>query len=79
MNFRVRIPDGVIKAWQKASPASSFPDLVRDAITMFNWAVEERAQGRIILSAADESCEAARRLSMQSLEKITKTRKEKVA
>jgi hypothetical protein len=44
-------------------------DVVREALTLFNWASEERAHGRLILSTDREGKDVAR-LAMPSLAKI---------
>jgi len=42
-------------------------DMAKDAMTMFNWAVGERAQGRVILSSSAEG-DKMKQLAMASLD-----------
>lgn len=44
-------------------------DVMREALTMFNWGVEERKKGRVILSADGNGHNVAR-LAMPSLERV---------
>lgn len=69
VELRVQIPDEVIQKLQdKLGPNFKATDIARDAITLFNWAVDERAKGRLVLSS-DEEGEKMTRLAMPSLEK----------
>jgi len=67
---RLQIPDDLVKKFQdKIDPNLKATDVARDAITLFNWAVDERAKGRLVLSS-DEAGEKMTRLAMPSLERI---------
>lgn len=68
--LRVQIPDELVKQLQeKLGSGAKVTDIARDAITMFNWAVGERAKGRLVLSS-DEDGEKMARLVMPSLENV---------
>lgn len=68
MEIRMQIPDNVIAGLQdKIGPDFKATDIARDAMTLFKWAVEERAKGRLILSGT-EDLEKMARLAMPSLE-----------
>jgi len=69
--LRLQIPDDLVKSLQdKLGTNVKVTDIARDALTMFNWAVGERAKGRLVLSSDEEGQKMAR-LAMPSLEKIT--------
>lgn len=75
--FRLQIPDDLVKKLQdKMGSNVKITDIARDAITLFNWAVDERAKGRLILSS-DEEGEKMTRLAMPSLERVVKEEKPK--
>jgi len=68
MEIRLQIPDKVIAGLQeKIGSEYKATDIARDAITLFKWAVEERAKGRLILSSTDE-WEKMSRLVMASID-----------
>lgn len=70
MELRLQIPDNLISKLQDRLGSNvKATDIARDAITLFNWAVGERAKGRVILSA-DENGEKLARLAMPSLERV---------
>ncbi len=66
----VSIPNKVLQTLQqKMQPAPTAAHLLEEAMTMFAWAVQERAQGREILSCRRDGQEV-KRLSMTSLDGI---------
>ena len=68
--FRLQIPDELVKKLQdKLGGGVKVTDIARDALTLFNWAVDERAKGRLVLSS-DEDGEKIARLAMASLEGV---------
>lgn len=68
--FRLQIPDELVARLQeKLGPNVKVTDIARDSLTLFNWAVNERAKGRLVLSS-DENGEKMTRLAMPSLEKV---------
>jgi hypothetical protein len=68
MEIRLQIPDNVIASLQgKIGTDIKATDIAKDAITLFKWAVEERAKGRLILSGT-EDLEKMSRLAMPSLD-----------
>jgi hypothetical protein len=70
---RVQIPDAVIQKLQdRLGNNAKVTDIARDALTLFNWAVEERAKGRVVLSST-EAGDKLSRLAMPSLENVAKT------
>jgi hypothetical protein len=70
MELRLQIPDDVVRRFQDRLGADAkVTDIARDALTLYNWAIEERAKGRLVLSA-DEDGEKMTRLAMASLEKV---------
>ena len=69
---RLQIPDEIVKTLQqKIGGDVKATEIARDAITLFNWAVEERAKGRLVLSADDKG-ENMTRIAMPSLESAAK-------
>ncbi len=68
--LRLQIPDELVKKLQQRLGSEiRITDIARDALTLFNWAVEERAHGRQILSS-DPEFEKMTRLAMASLENV---------
>ncbi len=66
---RLQIPDEVISALQeKLGINMKVTDIAKDAVTLFNWAVGERAKGNLILSS-DEDGNKMTRLAMPSIER----------
>lgn len=75
MELRLQIPDDVVKKLQdKIGSSTKVTDIARDALTLFNWAVDERAKGRLVLSS-DEDGEKMTRLAMPSLESVAPSTK----
>jgi hypothetical protein len=73
MEIRLQIPDKVIEGLQdKIGTDIKATDIAKDAITLFKWAVEERARGRLILSGT-EDLEKVARLSMPSIDSVEKS------
>ena len=67
---RVQLPDDVVEKLQKQLGGNvKLTDIARDAFSMFNWAVEERAKGRVVLSS-DAQGEKPARLAMPRLDKV---------
>jgi hypothetical protein len=49
---RITIPDNVVADLQsKFGTNVKLTDIAKDAISLFNWAVGERADGRVVLSS----------------------------
>jgi hypothetical protein len=72
--LRLQIPDEVVKDLQDSLGSNvRATDIARDAITLFTWAVGERAKGRLLLSS-DEAGQTMVRLAMPSLEKVRPTK-----
>jgi len=70
--LRLQIPDDLVKDIQeKVGEDVKATDIARDAITLYNWAVQERAKGRIVLSTNSDG-EDKHRLMMTSLERAAK-------
>jgi hypothetical protein len=68
--FRLQIPDDLVaKLQEKLGPNVKITDIARDSLTLFNWAVNESAKGRLVLSS-DEDGEKLTRLAMPSLENV---------
>jgi hypothetical protein len=70
---RIQIPDEVVKQIQDKLGDVKVTDIAKDAVTMFNWAVDERSKGRVVLSS-DEEGEKMTRLAMASLDRAAKTK-----
>jgi hypothetical protein len=69
VEVRLQIPDDVVKNLQdRLGSSMKITDMARDAVTLFNWAVDERAKGRLVLSS-EEDGEKMARLAMPTLEK----------
>ena len=68
IEVRPDLDDAFIK---KVGSSMKATDITRDARAMFNWAVEEIAAGRVILSAKEDGGEL-HRLVTPTLSKISK-------
>lgn len=71
-DVRLQIPDDVVASIQEKTKSNiKATDIAKDAITLYNWAVEERAKGRFVLSSNADG-EEMTRLAMPSIEKAAK-------
>lgn len=68
MELRLQVNDDYINRLQSVLGLKG-SEVAREALTILNWAVQERLKGRVILSADSEGRNVAR-LAMPSLEKI---------
>ncbi|MGA3024055.1 MAG: hypothetical protein ABSF98_04730 [Bryobacteraceae bacterium] len=68
-DVRLQIPDEVVKSIQEKTKSNiKATDIAIDAVTLYNWAVGERAKGRVILSSNTDG-EQQIRLAMPSIER----------
>jgi hypothetical protein len=56
-DIRVQIPDELADRLRRSLDLESNQDIVQEALTLLNWAAEERARGRVILSATTKGTE----------------------
>lgn len=68
--LRLQIPDDLVKKLQDQLGNVKATDIARDALTLYNWAVQERAKGRLVLSS-DVNGDKMTRLAMPSLENVS--------
>jgi hypothetical protein len=68
MELRMRLDEEFARSLQKKLHLRA-TDIVREALTLLNWAVQERERGRVILSADPDGHQVAR-LAMPALEHI---------
>lgn len=74
MEIRLNIDDAFLKNMQeKIGGGMKATDITRDALTIFNWAVEEAAKGRAVLSVDQATGENVHRLVMPTLSQIKKS------
>jgi hypothetical protein len=72
MEIRLSVDDGFVKGIQdKMTVQTKATDITRDALTFYNWAIEEAAAGRVVLSAS-ASGEDIHRLVMPGLSQVKK-------
>jgi hypothetical protein len=68
--LRMNVPEELVRKLQaKLGHEVKVTDIAREALTLFNWAVQEKAKGRQILSSNEEG-EDVKVLAMASLENI---------
>jgi hypothetical protein len=68
--IRLQIPDEVITSFQEKLTERTKPtDIARDAMTLYNWAVNEAAKGRVLLTS-DPDGKDFTKLAMPSLQSI---------
>ncbi len=70
-DIRVQIPDDIVKDLQDKLPSGSnrATDMVRDALTLYNWAVQERTKGRQVFTTDAKGSDPVR-LAMPSLDRV---------
>jgi hypothetical protein len=70
MRIQIVVDDtykGMLDELKQVTGLNQWQDLFSDAITMYNWGVQQRLQGRIVASM-DEKDENYRELQMPALE-----------
>ena len=71
MELRVRIDDAFVEKLQKdLGQDLKLTDIVREALTTYNWAVQQRRQGRSILAGSADGVEVDYQLSQMSLDNV---------
>lgn len=76
MEVRFNLDDAFFKTLQeKVGSSTKATDLTREALTMFNWAIQEAAAGRVILSTSATG-EDVHRLVMPTLTQVESTARE---
>jgi hypothetical protein len=74
-DVRLQIPDDLVNSIQEKTGSNiKATDIAKDAITLYNWAVEERAKGRLILSTNADGDDMVR-LAMPSIESANPLKK----
>jgi hypothetical protein len=71
MRIQIVVDDaykGMLEDLKRVTGLQQWQDLFSDAITMYNWAVKQRMEGRIITSMNEQE-ENYRELQMPSLER----------
>ncbi len=68
---RFQIDDGWIDGLRRKIGVGSNTEVAREALTLLNWAADERRHGRVILSADPEMKNQLVRLAMPVLDRIT--------
>jgi hypothetical protein len=67
--FRLQVPDEFMQQLQEKLGGSRVTDIARDALTLFNWAVDEKARGRLVLSSLPDG-DKVKQLAMPSLDQV---------
>ena len=68
MEVRLTLDDDLMKNMMEKAGATKATDLTKEAMTLLNWAINEAASGRVILSS-DSTGGEIQRLAMPSLSK----------
>ena len=68
MEVRLTLDDDLIKEMMAKTGVSKATDLTKEAMTMLHWAIDEAANGRLVLST-DAKGTDVKRLAMSSLSK----------
>ena len=68
---RFTIDEEYIKNLQKKLKGAKPTDIAREALTILNWAVDEAAKGRVILSTSRDGGDI-HRLAMPALSRVAK-------
>lgn len=70
--LRLQVPDEVVDEFQQLlGPNATVTGITRDALTLFQWALRERARGRVVLSS-DAQGNDKERITIDSLERVHK-------
>jgi hypothetical protein len=69
MELRMQVDDAFIGSLQRKLDLRAATEIVRAALTILNWAVDERERGRVIVSA-DPSGQSVVRLAIPVLDRI---------
>jgi hypothetical protein len=69
---RITIPDNVVADLQSNFGKNvKLTDIAKDAISLFNWAVSQRAEGRVVLSS-DLELTTPRQITTPTLDSVLK-------
>ena len=69
-DVRLQLPDDLVTDMQSKLSQNLKPtDIARDAISLYNWAISERAKGNVILSSKPDYTQMTR-VTMPSLDTI---------
>ena len=71
MELRMQVDDEFIKTLQAKLDLPRATDIVREALTILNWAIVERERNRVILSA-DTNGQNVERLAMPVLDRLAR-------
>jgi hypothetical protein len=74
MRIQIDVDDSGIQLLEKikdATGVSTYKDLFNNAVTLFDWAIRQRAQGRVIASL-DEKTKQYREITMPALEEVSR-------
>lgn len=69
MELRMQVDNEFVGYLQDKLRVRATTDVVREALTILNWAVDERGRGRVILSATPDGQNVVR-LAMPVLEQV---------
>ncbi len=75
--IRLKVDDAYLRSLSEKVGNRTSTDVMRDALTILNWAVEERLAGRMVLSSKPDGTDVSR-LVMPSLEYVAATAAAKV-
>lgn len=65
-DIRVQVPDEYMNALREKLALKTNAEVVQEALTLLNWAAEEKGRKRLILST-DQEGQQVERLAMRSL------------
>lgn len=68
-DLRIRVNDSFISELRRALQLETNTDVVRDALTLLKWAVDERRNGRRVV-ASDPAGKSVVRLALASLDSV---------
>ncbi len=67
--FRLKVPDELLYSMQAKLGGAKMTEIARDALSLLNWALEEKARGRVVLSGTEDG-EKLIRISFPSLDRV---------
>jgi hypothetical protein len=70
--FRLKVPDELFYSMQAKLGGAKMTEIARDALSLLNWAADERVRGRVVLSGTEDG-EKLTRITLPSLDRVRAT------
>jgi hypothetical protein len=67
--FRLKVPDELLYSMQAKMGGAKMTDIARDALGLLDWALDERARGRVVMSGTTDG-DKLMRITLPSLDRV---------